>query len=47
MREQVKLNGKWYELLEMGRKKLTIIIGSVRIIPWIVDKREVEGFRTI
>jgi hypothetical protein len=47
MQEQVRLNGKWYDLMEIGKEHLTICIGKTRVGLCLVSKREVQGYRLV
>jgi len=45
MKEQVRLFGKWYTLVDTGRYSVVISIGEKRYGVYRVSKRDVVGYR--
>ena len=47
MEQQVRVSGKWYELVEIRKKEVILLMGSKKVMPVVVLKRSVEAYRTV
>jgi hypothetical protein len=45
MRTQIKIDGKWFDVYEMGWKNIVIWIGAVVRNLTLISKKQVEGVR--